>query len=146
MIFVNYAENIMESGFQVDCIYTDFSEAFDRVQHEVIIAKLSKIGIHSSLLSWITSYLTDRRYEAAFPDEYTYCQEFLNGVIWAHCYSCFSSTMWWKYSDSVTVYFLLMTWRFLQKCVADLMRYVYNWTWIDLFSGEKSIDCPQTSL
>lgn len=60
MIFANYARNVMESGFQVDCIYTDFSKAFDRVQHDVLIAKLSKLGIHSSLLNWITSYLTNR--------------------------------------------------------------------------------------
>lgn len=60
VLFANYARNVMESGFQVDCIYTDFNKAFNRVQHKVWIIKLSKIGIHSSLLNWLTSYLTDR--------------------------------------------------------------------------------------
>lgn len=60
VIFTNYVRNVMESGFQVDCIYTDFSKAFDRVQHDVLIAKLSKLGIHSTLLKWLSSYLTGR--------------------------------------------------------------------------------------
>lgn len=60
LIFTNYARNVIESGFQVDCIYTDFRKAFDRVQHGIIIDKLHKLGIHSMMLRWINSYLTGR--------------------------------------------------------------------------------------
>lgn len=52
---------MVESGGQVDVIYTDFSKAFDRVCHSYLINKLSRIGIHSTLLNWIESYLRGRK-------------------------------------------------------------------------------------
>lgn len=58
--FTNFALGAIESSKQVDVIYTDFSKAFDRVQHSILLRKLEDIGIHSSLLSWINSYLTGR--------------------------------------------------------------------------------------
>lgn len=56
----NYAIGVIESGAQLDVVYTDFSKAFDRVSHMNLISKLQAIGIHSSLLNWIKSYLTNR--------------------------------------------------------------------------------------
>lgn len=59
--FTNYAVDTIESGAQLDVIYTDFSKAFDRISHKLLLRKLSDIGVHSSLLKWIQSYLEDRR-------------------------------------------------------------------------------------
>jgi len=50
----------MESAGQTDVIYTDFSKAFDSVNHSILIAKLRLFGIHNPLLSWFSSYLDDR--------------------------------------------------------------------------------------
>lgn len=58
--FTSDVINTIESGKQVDVIYTDFSKAFDRVQHSVLIKKLRHLGIHSSMLKWIESYLSNR--------------------------------------------------------------------------------------
>lgn len=58
--FVSNAIKVMESGAQLDVIYTDFKKAFDRVRHSILIRKLNELGIHSSLLGWIESYLTGR--------------------------------------------------------------------------------------
>lgn len=58
--FTNYTSIILESGFQVDVVYTDFSKAFDCVSHECLINKLSRIGFNGSLLQWLQSYLTGR--------------------------------------------------------------------------------------
>lgn len=59
--FTNYVNSSLESGSQVDVIYTDFSKAFDKIQHRLIIGKLYAMGIHSSVLKWIESYLTGRK-------------------------------------------------------------------------------------
>lgn len=59
--FTNFSVNVIESGGQVDVIYTDFSKAFDQVKHSYLINKLSAIGVHSSLLNWISTYLCNRR-------------------------------------------------------------------------------------
>ena len=57
-------ENI-HKGFDdhMDSIFVslDISKAFDRVWHEGLIYKLQQNGISGSLLSWFSSYLTNRR-------------------------------------------------------------------------------------
>lgn len=45
---------------QVDAIYTDFSSAFDKVNHMILLHRLESAGIHSSLLDWFRSYLEFR--------------------------------------------------------------------------------------
>lgn len=51
----------IESGRQLDVIYTDFRKAFDRVDHGILLLKLSKMGVNSSMLDWISTYLSNRR-------------------------------------------------------------------------------------
>lgn len=46
----------MESYKQTDVIYTNFSKAFDFVNHPVLIAKLRLYSISDPLLSWFSSY------------------------------------------------------------------------------------------
>ena len=58
--FVSRATKVMESSLQFDVIYTDFAKAFDRVKHSILLYKLNRMGIHSSLLGWIKSYLNSR--------------------------------------------------------------------------------------
>lgn len=60
---VAFAENVIEHvdrRIQVDAVYTDFSKAFDKVDHQLLIQKLEKFGIHGPLLLWFQSYLSDR--------------------------------------------------------------------------------------
>lgn len=59
--FTHIVSNIIESGLQLDVVYTDFSKAFDKINHTLLLAKLAKLGIHSSLLDWLRSYLSDRQ-------------------------------------------------------------------------------------
>jgi hypothetical protein len=58
--FTSYVLNCLESGVQVDAIYTDFSKAFDKVSHRLLLRKLAKLGFVGSFLAWIMSYLTAR--------------------------------------------------------------------------------------
>jgi hypothetical protein len=45
----------MENGVQVDAIYTDFSNAFDKVSHRLLLRKLAKLGFGDSFFAWIGS-------------------------------------------------------------------------------------------
>lgn len=58
--FTNLAVDTIDRGSQLEVVYTDFSKAFDRVNLTLLINKLTKIGIYSSLLDWIHSYLSNR--------------------------------------------------------------------------------------
>lgn len=45
---------------QVDSIYTDFSKAFEKVNHILLRNKLAFYGIHGGLLRWLNSYPNKR--------------------------------------------------------------------------------------
>ncbi|XP_053686454.1 uncharacterized protein LOC128735992 [Sabethes cyaneus] len=47
-------------GYQVDCIYTDMSKAFDAVGIRSVLDAAYDFGIRGSLLNWLNSYLTCR--------------------------------------------------------------------------------------
>lgn len=50
----------MDSGCQVDVVYTDYSKAFDRIQPDLLVRKLQKVGVSGDLLRWLTSYINNR--------------------------------------------------------------------------------------
>ena len=52
--------NCLNDNAQMDCIFLDFSKAFDRVPHSRLCNKLSHYGIRGPLLSWIKHYLYNR--------------------------------------------------------------------------------------
>ena len=50
----------LEEGEDVDVIYLDFSKAFDKVDHKILLSKLKSLGITGKLHKWIQSFLLDR--------------------------------------------------------------------------------------
>ena len=60
LTFADFILESMEEGYQVHAIYTDFTKAFDRVSHNILISKLQTLGIQGNLLEWLSSYLTGR--------------------------------------------------------------------------------------
>jgi ribonucleases P/MRP protein subunit RPP40 len=57
--FSYFVLNEMEDGLQVDAFYTDFSEAFDRMNHGLFLGTLTRI-FHRPIIFWTCSYLTGR--------------------------------------------------------------------------------------
>ena len=45
----------------IGSLYLDFSRAFDSVNHEILLMKLKDMGISNQLLSWVSSYLANRK-------------------------------------------------------------------------------------
>lgn len=59
-IFTQFVSHAIDESGQVDVIYTDFSKAFDRIDHTILFSKLSSWGLSSSLLSFMQSYFANR--------------------------------------------------------------------------------------
>lgn len=58
--FLNTAFNAINDKQQLDVVYTDFSKAFDKLDHNILNLKLRTMGFHNTLLSFFASYLCDR--------------------------------------------------------------------------------------
>lgn len=64
--FSNFCLSNIESGKQIDCIFTDFSKAFDRINHRILLLKLSMLGFPSLFVNWLHSYLYGRSQRVSF--------------------------------------------------------------------------------
>ena len=68
---MNYFDSILtmlEKGDSVDAIYLDFSKAFDKVDHCILLKKVESLGIAGKLLNWIRAFLTDRKQQVRVVD------------------------------------------------------------------------------
>ncbi|XP_072041244.1 uncharacterized protein [Amphiura filiformis] len=67
---VAYAtQNADKPGSHSTLVVTDFSKAFDRINHNVLIRKLINLGVRHPVVAWLCSFLTQRaqcvRYKGA---------------------------------------------------------------------------------
>ena len=60
LLFSDFIHEVFLDKQQVDSVYIDFSKAFDKVHHGLLLRKLQNAGIGGSLLKWLESYLTRR--------------------------------------------------------------------------------------
>lgn len=61
LTLVEYISLQLDKGRQVDVLYFDFRKAFDRVNNDILLAKLSALGFTPSLLQLLADYLRDRQ-------------------------------------------------------------------------------------
>ena len=57
---------------RIDAVFLDWSKAFDKVSHSLLLSKLHRYGICGQMLKWFTSYLYGRiqrvQYSGKFSD------------------------------------------------------------------------------
>lgn len=61
LTFMSHITPIIDRGGQVDAAYFDFQKAFDLVDNDVLLSKLSAVGFTPHLLKFFVSYMRDRR-------------------------------------------------------------------------------------
>lgn len=61
MEFTHFTLNGLSVAKRVDVAYLDFSKAFDRVDHSILLQKLATFDIPQNILSWMKTYLSSRR-------------------------------------------------------------------------------------
>lgn len=59
--FISSCIRVMDAGSQIDAVYTDLKAAFDRVDHNILLGKLDKLGVSDGFICWFKSYLSNRR-------------------------------------------------------------------------------------
>ena len=56
----NWLSELDNPGCYLRACFLDFSKAFDRIDHTIVIRKLIDLGVRRSIIPWICSFLTDR--------------------------------------------------------------------------------------
>jgi len=51
----------LESGGQIDVIYTDLEKEFDKVPHKLLIHTLNSYNLDPQVIAWIISFLSNRK-------------------------------------------------------------------------------------
>ena len=70
----------LDSGLQSDVILLDFSKAFDKVDHKLLLHKLDHYGIRGSLLSWLGDFLTNRKQQVVIAGQQSLSDDVTSGV------------------------------------------------------------------
>lgn len=59
-VFLHDIHTNLDGNVQTDAIFLDYAKAFDKVPHQRLLAKLSQLNLHPTVLTWITEFLTNR--------------------------------------------------------------------------------------
>ena len=68
------------NGQDTDSIYLDFSKAFDKVDHSILLKKLYAYGIRGNVLAWIKSFLSNRVQTVVINGTHSYPTNVKSGV------------------------------------------------------------------
>ena len=63
-----------------DAIYIDYAKAFDKVDHQLLLAKLKLYGFTEKHLNWVRSFLTNRTQNVVLDGIHSYVSNIISGV------------------------------------------------------------------
>ena len=72
--------NALDDSELTIMVLIDYSKAFDTINHRILYAKLKKLGFHFEAISWIVSYLTERKQKVKTLDDESGWEDVHNGV------------------------------------------------------------------
>jgi hypothetical protein len=72
--------SLLDREANVDVVYLDFSKAFDKVDHQIVLRKIEAMGINGNILQWIKSFLTQRYQSVSVNGVLSDPQEVISGV------------------------------------------------------------------
>ena len=73
-------EKGLDNGKVAGSLLTDLSKAFDCVNHELLIAKLQAYGFDGQALSYVYSYLSDRKRRTNVNGSFSVWSDIVSGV------------------------------------------------------------------
>ena len=70
----------MNDGSNCELIYLDFSKAYDRVDHKILLSKLEAMGISGKTHKLISHWLTNRRQRTKVEDSLSEWDKVVSGI------------------------------------------------------------------
>ena len=75
-----YINKKADVGLPTLAAFVDFRKAFDCVQHQILLDKLSELSINERVVKWFRSYLTHRKQRVLANNVYSVAQSITQGV------------------------------------------------------------------
>lgn len=60
LVYTEYRSDALEKNLQVDVVYTEFSKAFNKVNHNLLLKKVESLDVSGILYDWLKSYFTNK--------------------------------------------------------------------------------------
>ena len=136
----------MQQNETTACLFLDLSKAFDTLLHEVILKKMEQYGIRGTCLSWMRSYLNNRRMrvKCATPESTTSIRSNIKPVEYGTPQgSCLGPLLFLifcndlnlqlqylrsiQFADDTTIYMGHNNRNYLQFCVEDDLKRLQDW-------------------
>ena len=70
----------IQEGSRMDTIFLDFSKAFDKVNHDILLQKVAKHKIKGKIGKWLQEFLSNRKYRVVANGEKSEIQDVISGV------------------------------------------------------------------
>jgi hypothetical protein len=70
-VFSNHVYSKLQNNINVICLFIDFSKAFDTINHDVLIEKMSRIGFSGPNLTLFKNYLEGRKFIVKIGNSYS---------------------------------------------------------------------------
>lgn len=78
--YVDFLSSSLVGGGKVHSLYKDFSKAFDKVNHAILLHKIEQLGVTGILSAWIRRYLLDRHLIVKFYDYHSEHMKISSGI------------------------------------------------------------------
>ena len=72
--------SILDDEMNADVVYLDFAKAFDKVDHDIVLRKINKLGIRDNIFQWLKAFLTNRFQSVAVNGAISEPQPVISGV------------------------------------------------------------------
>ena len=67
-MYIYHWHSAVDKGQSVRTVFVDFKKAFDHVDHNVLVAKLTMLGLPAVIMRWMYSFLSNRRQRVKIGD------------------------------------------------------------------------------
>lgn len=125
-------------------MYTDFSKAFEKINHSILVQRLAACGVVIPLLDLLHSYLSECTQQVKVGDHHLYSADISSGVLQG---SILGPLLFWLYINDVGLNFTSRYCLFFDDlkiyravgCSGDIVSF-----WNDLLALERW--CPENDM